>query len=223
MAATTGSGMANELTKVRERGFGNRVGFGKSPALLIVDFTKAFTAVESNLGADMALEIAEANRLLRAAHDAKIPVYLSTIANDNPCVGAGIWRAKIAGLGGLVTGSEGVEQDSRLERIASDHILVKRFASCFFDTSFADDLRTEAVDTIIVAGCTTSGCVRASAVDACSHGFHTVVAREATADRLTDAHHQSLADLDLKYADVMPIEAILDFLKNLADRRRLAA
>ncbi len=198
--------------QARARGFGSRVGFGRQAALLIVDFTRAFTAPDSPLGADMAGPIAQANRLLRAAHGAGIPVFLSAIAYDDPAAEAGVWRAKIAGLGTLVAGSDGVEQDPRLERAAGDRILVKRFASCFFGTDLAATLRGLGIDTLIVAGCTTSGCVRASAVDACSHGLRTIVAREATADRLADAHAQSLADLDLKYADVMAVDDIVAHL-----------
>jgi nicotinamidase-related amidase len=207
--------MADEIASVRERGFGNRVGPGRRPALLVVDLTCAFTDSGASLGADMAPAIAETNRLLGAAHAAGIPVHLSTIAYEDPRAESGVWRAKIAGLDALVLGSAGVEQDPRLRRAATDRILVKRFASCFFGTALADDLRAAEVDTVIIAGCTTSGCVRASAVDACSHGFRTIVAREATADRLPDAHAQSLTDIDLKYGDVMPVDAIVAYLGGL--------
>lgn len=204
---------------VKARGFGNRVGFGDYPALLLVDFTRAFTSSDSALGAEMAGPIAEANRLLRAAHAAGIPVFLSTIAYDDPVAEAGVWRAKIAGLDTLFSGTDGVEQDPRLDRAPSDRILVKRFASCFFGTDLAATLQGLGVDTLIIAGCTTSGCVRASAVDACSYGLRTIVAREATADRLADAHAQSLADLDLKYADVLPVGQIVAHLAVTARSR----
>ncbi len=205
--------------EVRARGFGNRVGFGRQPALLIVDFTRAFTAADSPIGAEMAAPIAAANRLLDAAHTAGIPVFLSTIAYADPAAEAGVWRAKIAGLDGLLKGSAGVEQDPRLALAPTDRVLVKRFASCFFGTDLAATLGRLGVDTLVIAGCTTSGCVRASAVDACSHGLRTIVARDATADRLADAHAQSLADLDLKYADVMPVDDIVAELVPAATRK----
>ncbi|MET7246254.1 isochorismatase family protein [Methylobacterium sp. EM32] len=207
--------MANDIARARDRGFGTRVGLGRSPALLVVDFTRAFTAPDARLGMDMTPAITEANRLLAAAERAGIPVILSTIAYDDPGRDSGVWRSKIAGLDALVTGSEGVDQDPRLLRVPGDRILVKRFASCFFGTGLADDLRAGGVDTLVIAGCTTSGCVRASAVDACSHGFRTIVAREATADRLQDAHAQSLVDIDLKYGDVMPVDAIVAYLRTV--------
>jgi len=122
-----------------------------------------------------------------------------------------------------VLGTDGVEQDPRVARTPGDRIVVKRLASCFFGTSLADDLRRDGIDTLIIAGCTTSGCVRASAVDACQHGFRTIVAREATADRLRDAHEQSLVDIDLKYGDVLAVDAILDALASLNHEMRRTA
>lgn len=202
----------DELQRAQSRGFGNRVGFGDRPALLVVDFTRNFTSPATNLGADMATEIAQANRLIVAARVAGAPIYLSTIAYDDPARDAGIWIAKIRGLHDLVLGTSEVEQDPRLDLHPSDHIVVKRFASCFFGTTLAEDLKRGRVDTLIIAGCTTSGCVRASAVDACQHGFRTIVAREATADRIRDAHEQSLIDIDLKYGDVLSVDEILDRL-----------
>lgn len=213
----------DEIERVQRRGFGNRVGFGRKPALLVVDFSRSFTSPASSLGADMAAEIGEANRLIRAACAAGAPIFLSTIAYHDPVGEAGVWAAKIHGLRDLVLGTDGVEQDPRVERTPGDRIVVKRFASCFFGTSLADDLRRDGIDTLIIAGCTTSGCVRASAVDACQHGFRTIVAREATADRLRDAHEQSLVDIDLKYGDVLPVDAILSAFSSLNQEMRRTA
>lgn len=202
----------DDLQRAQSRGFGTSVGFGAKPALLVVDFTRNFTAATTDLGADMALQIAEANRLILAARAAGTPVYLSTIAYDDPAQEAGVWIDKIRGLRDLVLGTEEVEQDPRLALDPSDRIVVKRFASCFFGTTLAEDLHAQSVDTLIIAGCTTSGCVRASAVDACQHGFRTIVAREATADRIAASHEQSLVDIDLKYGDVLPVDAVLGYL-----------
>lgn len=207
----------DDLRRAQARGFGNHVGFGARPALLIVDFTRNFTSSTTDLGANMAPEITEANRLILAARAAGAPVYLSTIAYEDPARDAGIWIAKIQGLRDLVLGTCEVEQDPRLALDPSDRIVVKRFASCFFGTTLAEDLRSDGVDTLIIAGCTTSGCVRASAVDACQHGFRTIVAREATADRIRAAHEQSLTDIELKYGDVLPVDTIL---QHLAGTRR---
>jgi nicotinamidase-related amidase len=215
--------MAEDLARARGRGFGNRVGFGRRPALLIVDFARGFTAPERRLGADMADAIAQANRLLAAAHEGGIPVHLSTIAYRDPAGESGVWIEKIGGLADLVLGTDAVDQDPRLARAPSDRILVKRFASCFFGTTLAADLDRDGVDTLVIAGCTTSGCVRASAVDACQHGLRTIVAREATADRLQAAHEQSLVDIDLKYGDVLSVDEIVAHLAGAGARERRSA
>jgi nicotinamidase-related amidase len=210
--------MTDDLARAQQCGFGDRSGFGQRPAILVVDFARAFTSPASRLGADMAREIAHANRLILAARAAGAPVYLSTIAYADPVAEAGVWADKIHGLRELVLGSEAVEQDRRLALEPSDRIIVKRFASCFFGTTLEADLRRDSIDTLIIAGCTTSGCVRASAVDACSHGFRTIVAREATADRLHAAHEQSLIDIDLKYGDVLAVDDILARLSGDGER-----
>ncbi|MFC7397163.1 isochorismatase family protein [Chelatococcus sp. GCM10030263] len=214
--------MSDELVRAQQRGFGKRVSFGERPALLVVDFSRAFTDPAHSLGADVTAQIGEANRLLDAAHAAGIPVYLSTIAYRDPATESRVWGEKIDGLRDLVLGSEAVAQDPRLARAPSDNILVKRFASCFFGTPLAEDLAREGVDTLIIAGCTTSGCVRASAVDACQHGLRAIVAREATADRFEAAHQQSLTDIEVKYGDVLPVTEIVAVLRDLPQRARRA-
>jgi maleamate amidohydrolase len=205
----------NEEARVRQRGFGNRVGFGTRPALLIVDFSRTFTSPDAALGGEMAEPIRQTNRLIAAARAGGCPIFLSTIAYADPERDAGVWGRKIAGLAGLKLGTPGVEQDPRLDVAAQDRIVVKRGASCFFGTSLDAELRTAGVDTLLIAGCTTSGCVRASAVDACQLEYRTIVAADATADRLAAAHAQSLVDIDLKYGDVMSVDAILAALSVL--------
>jgi len=208
--------MTAALERVQKRGFGSRMGFGAAPALLVVDFIRAFTAPDHRLGSDVSAEIEQTNRLLSTVRAAGAPVYFSTVEYDDPAREAGVWIHKIAGLADLVTGSEAVALDSRLDRSGADRILRKRFASCFFGTLLADDLRRSGIDTVIIAGCTTSGCVRATAVDACQHGFRTIVARDAVADRLLDAHEQSLTDIALKYGDVLMVDEIASHLGALS-------
>jgi ABC-type nitrate/sulfonate/bicarbonate transport system substrate-binding protein/nicotinamidase-related amidase len=212
--------MAEGLAGLHARGFGNRVGFGSRPALIVIDFAVNFTTPDRDLGADVSAEIDQANRLIAAARHRGAPVYFSAIAYDEPdCADAGLWARKMRGLRELVAGSSEVEQDPRLDREPSDRVIQKKFASCFFATDLASELRSKGIDTLIIAGCTTSGCVRATAVDACQLGFHTIVAREAVADRLKAAHDQSLIDIDLKYGDVLSVDAILAELQRIAGLR----
>ena len=213
--------MTNDETRVRQRGFGNRVGFGLRPALLVVDFSRTFTSPDEALGGEMAEPIRQANRLVAAARSAGCPIFFSTIAYADPARDAGVWGRKIGGLATLKLGTPGVDQDPRLDVAAHDRIVVKRGASCFFGTTLDAELRTAGVDTLLIAGCTTSGCVRASVVDACQLEYRAIVAAEATADRLASAHAQSLVDIDLKYGDVMPVDEILAALSKLGSSTRV--
>lgn len=200
----------------RQRGFGVRIGFGKRPALLVVDIIKAFTDPERMLGADLDAQIEATNALLDAAHAQDVPVIYSTVSYDDSSLDdAGVWALKQKGAATLVASGDGPELDPRLHRRPGDALLVKKYASCFFGTDLVPRLLKHGVDTLIIAGCTTSGCVRASAVDACQTGFRPMVVREAVGDRSVRAHEQSLFDLDAKYADVVTLEDTLSYLNSL--------
>lgn len=193
-----------------ERGFAGRMGFGRRPAVLVVDIVKGFTDAAQPLGAEMAGQIEATNQLIAAARAVGAPTIFSTIRyNDDSLADAGLWKHKIGGLTTLVEGHDGSEIDSRLDRQPQDGFLVKKFASCFFGTDLASRLIAGRIDTLIITGCTTSGCVRATAVDACQYGFRPIVVREAVFDRLEASHDQSLIDIDLKYGDVLDLDSAL--------------
>ncbi|HEV7963043.1 MAG TPA: N-carbamoylsarcosine amidohydrolase [Actinoplanes sp.] len=199
----------------QDKGFGRRVGFGERPALLAVDFITGFTDLRSPLAGDLDTQLAATNALLEPARAAGIPVIFSTVAYDAELQEAGIWIRKIPANGTLVEGSEWVEVDKRLNQRPIETTLVKKYASCFFGTDLAARLVSRRVDTLIIAGCTTSGCVRATAVDACSYGFHTIVVEEAVGDRAALPHAASLFDIDAKYGDVVGLEETLAYLEGL--------
>jgi nicotinamidase-related amidase len=195
------------------RGFGRGLGFGDQPAVLVIDIMKAFSDPSLPLGANLDVQIAETNRILDAAHALGAPVFFSLVHYDEPdCADAGIWGQKMTGLAGLVAGSPIVALDERLHRLPSDAVFVKKYASCFFGTDLASRLQSRRIDTLVITGCTTSGCVRASAVDAIQLGFRPIVAREAVGDRSKPAHDQSLFDIQAKYGDVLTVDAIIDHL-----------
>jgi maleamate amidohydrolase len=206
---------AQELAFFQQRGFGQRIGFGLRPALLVIDMINAFTDPSMPLGANLDAQIAVINRLLLAAHARDVPVIFSTVSYDDFLQkDAGIWALKQSGVSTLAAGSAGVLVDRRLDKRQSDGLLVKKYASCFFGTDLVSRLVAQGVDTLIIAGCTTSGCVRASAVDACQNGFRPMVVREAVGDRSETAHAQSLFDLDAKYADVVTLQDTLSYLQH---------
>ena len=198
----------------RQRGFGLRIGFGKRPALLVIDMINAFTDPSMMLGADLDGPIEATRQMLQVAHDKGVPVLFSTVSYSEPGQkDAGIWALKQKGAVTLVTGSHGVQIDERLQFAPGDSLLVKKYASCFFGTDLVSRLLARNIDTLIIAGCTTSGCVRATAVDACQTGFRPMIVREAVGDRSEAAHVQSLFDLDAKYGDVVTLDDTLNYVK----------
>jgi maleamate amidohydrolase len=200
----------------RARGFGQTIGFGERPALLIVDLVKAFTDAERPLGANLDVQIAASNRLIDAAHGRDIPVIFSSVSYSDPNLkDAGIWALKQKGTASLMASGDGPELDPRLHFRTGDAILMKKYASCFFGTDLVPRLLAGRADTLIITGCTTSGCVRASAVDACQIGFRPMVVREAVGDRSVAAHEQSLFDLNAKYADVVSLDETLQYLATI--------
>ena len=200
----------------KERGFGLRIGFGKRPALIVVDMLVAFTDPRLPLGTNQDQTIVQVQRLIAAARETSTPIYFTVCQYDEDDFrDAGIWALKQRGIRSLRSGTPEVAIDPRLERHAEDSVIVKKYASSFFGTDLATRLTFRGVDTLIITGCTTSGCVRATAVDACQYGFRPMVVREAVADRALPAHDQSLFDLDAKYADVVNVEETLQYLRAL--------
>ena len=203
-----------------KKGFAARVGFGEKPALLVIDMIRAFTDTRSPLGAKLEPQIEAIGRLLAVAREKDIPIIFSTVAYDPDLQEAGLWLRKIPSVKILVEGSEWVEVDERLGRRPREMLLVKKYASCFFGTDLATRLVSRKVDTLLVTGCTTSGCVRASAVDACSLGLHTIVVEEAVGDRAELPHIANLFDIDAKYGDVVGIGSAVDYLEALPSSAR---
>ncbi len=196
------------------RGFGNKVGFGERPALLVIDFIKGFTDTNCPLGSNLDAEVSATKQLLDFFREKNLPVHFTTTAYDDAMVSTGVFVKKVPSLAHLKHGSSWIEIDERLTPIASEVVWTKQYASAFFGTALASALSAQKVDTLIVTGCTTSGCVRASAVDSCQHGFLTNVVRECVGDRSASAHEANLNDLDAKYADVINLEETINYLKN---------
>jgi maleamate amidohydrolase len=200
----------------QQRGFGLKIGFGERPALLVIDMLKAFTNPQMMLGANLDNEIEAIKPLIAVAHERDIPVIFSTVIyNDVDLKDAGIWALKMKGVATLRGDSDGVEIDPRLDFRKTDSLLVKKYASCFFGTDLVSRLLSRRVDTLIIVGCTTSGCVRATAVDAVQTGLRPMVVREAVGDRSAAAHEQSLFDLNAKYADVVSLDEALQYMRTV--------
>ncbi len=192
-------------------GFGGTVQRGVRPAVLVVDFTRGFTEPGFATGADMTAQVMRTADLVATARERHLPVIFTAIAFSSPAQG-GAWLQKAPGMAGLRHGSAAVELDPRLDRKPSETLIIKHGPSAFFGTDLATALITDGVDTVVVCGATTSGCVRASVVDAVQFGFPTLVPRQCVADRASEPHEASLFDIQGKYADVVDADETARYL-----------
>jgi nicotinamidase-related amidase len=203
------------LDDYRRHGLAGEVGFGTSPAVLVVDFIRGFTEASSPLAADFDAELEATARLLAAARQAQIPIFFTTTAYHPDCKDAGLFVRKVPSLKVLQLGSDWVQVDARLRRRTSEILIEKKYASAFFGTALVSHLMTLGVDTLIIAGCTTSGCIRASTVDALQHGLRAIVPVECVGDRAVETHRVNLMDIHGKYGDVVSLEETLAYLRGI--------
>jgi nicotinamidase-related amidase len=194
-------------------GFHGRAGFGRKPALIVIDMSVGFTDPDSPLHCDLEEVVEAIERLLAATRAARLPVVYTTVAYDDAAKErARVFIEKVPALLTLEAGSRWVEIDQRLAPQPGEPVLTKLFASAFHGTTLASLLAAQQVDGLIVTGASTSGCVRATAVDALQHGYRVVVPREAVGDRNPAAHEANLYDIDAKYGDVLAVDDVLDHL-----------
>ncbi len=187
-------------------------GLGQHPALVLVDIIKGFTDPDCPLGS-AADDVVEANRKLLVAFRSKgLPVFFTTVVYHNDQQ-ARVFRDRVPALELLTPDSHWIEVDPRLEPLAGERIVEKQWASGFFKTDLDESLRSLGVDSLVVTGLTTSGCVRATAVDGLQYDYKVVIPAEAVGDRNPDAHQANLFDLNAKYADVLDLDTVLNYIK----------
>jgi nicotinamidase-related amidase len=215
MEKTMNAWQHDTLQDYRKKGFAERSGFGKMPALLVVDFINGFTDPTSPLGGDFASELAATADLLTAFREGDLPIIYTTIEYDADFRDAGVFIKKVPSLAIMLRGSPMCAIDGRIKPSHADYIVSKKFASSFFGTNLDTYLKTRGVDTLIICGCTTSGCVRASAVDSLQYGYQTIVVREAVGDRAQGPHEANLFDIDAKYGDVISLDEALGYIRTL--------
>jgi maleamate amidohydrolase len=194
---------------------GESVTLGSRPAVLVVDFSCGFTDPECTLGADMTEQVEATKRLLDAARAKGLPVIFTTIGFEPSLKDGGLWLEKAPALGDLQIGGRWVEIDPRLEPQEGETIVVKKGASAFFGTNLAAILISQGIDSVVLCGATTSGCVRATAIDLLQYGFPTLVPRECVGDRAQAPHDANLFDIQAKYADVVSVEEALDYVESV--------
>jgi len=197
-------------------GFGNKIGMGERPAVLVVDFENAFTDPNSPLGADFTAEVEATRKLLDAARDKKVPVFFTTVQYGKHFLDAGNFIKKVPAMEVLLEGTPAVDIDPRLGRNPdTEPLIVKQYASSFFGTSLHSMLTVLQIDTVIVTGCTTSGCVRATVVDGLQYGYRMIVPEECVGDRSPSAHKANLYDMNMKYGDVESLGTVLQYIRSL--------
>jgi maleamate amidohydrolase len=202
-------------SRYRRAGFSGAFRMGGRPALLVVDLCRGFTDPACPLGSEAPEEIERARGVLNAARRASVLVVFTTIAYDEGALRSTAWLRKVPSLAELTVGSQWVEIDPRLARRPEEHVVAKTGASAFFGTPLAALLVGAGIDSVIVLGATTSGCVRASVVDSVQHGFATFVVPDCCVDRARGPHEANLFDMTAKYADALSAEEVVGHLQRL--------
>ena len=199
-----------------------KFGFGARLAIVNVDFQQAYTRIDRFVTAYQTdpRQIEFVNQISSLARDRDMPVIWSRVAYMDNAADAGVWGTRTDtpdSLQNIKYDSERHAYDERCDICPVDLQYTKRMPSAFFETPLASYLVTQRVDTVVVTGGSTSGCVRATAVDALSHGYRTIVPIETCADKHASYHFANLTDLQLKYADVEPVQTVIDWLERSAD------
>lgn len=208
--------MNNELhADYATAGFGGELAFGQRPALLVIDFVQAYLEPGSPLYAGVEETLGFCRTLLGAAREASIPVVHTNVVYTPGGADGGVFYRKVPALASFDRGSQLGRFADGLEPHNGEPVIGKQYASAFFGTSLASTLTAQGVDSVLIAGLTTSGCVRASTVDAMQHGFMPFVVREAVGDRDPAPHEANLFDLQAKYAQVVSLDRAIEYLRAL--------
>jgi maleamate amidohydrolase len=196
--------------------YGHRIGFGKRPALILIDFVEAYFDPACDLYAEVEDALASALRILDVARRQGVLVVYTKVEYHPSGINGGRFFEKALPLRHLVAGSAMGAWAAGIAPREDELVVSKQYPSAFFGTSLASTLTAQGIDSVILAGLTTSGCVRASCVDACSHGFIPIVASDACGDRHQAPHEANLFDMNAKYADVVSEVELVAYLEGLS-------
>jgi nicotinamidase-related amidase len=203
------------LSHYRDAGFAGSVGWGDRVAVLVIDMAGAWTRPEEQIGSDLAGVTAAIQEVLAAARGREdVPVIFTTMAYD--ASGSDlpeVTKLKTPHSLEMVRGSERVRLIPEMERRENEALVEKPRASAFFNTNLLSILVAQKIDTVVVVGCSTSGCIRSTCESALDYGFHAIVPAEAVGDRSQSAHIANLFDINARYADVLPLSEVVDHLR----------
>lgn len=196
-------------------GFGGRLDFGKKPCLLHVDFARAYVDKTCSLYAGVEASADAAREVLAEARKAGIMIVHTRVEFTPGGADGGVFFRKVPALKNFERGSKFGEFAAGLEPLPHEVVVTKQYASAFYGTNLASTMTAAGIDTVLLAGWSTSGCIRASTLDACQSGFVPIVIREAVGDRHQAPHEANLFDLQAKYAEVRSKEEVITYLRNL--------
>ncbi|HET7668941.1 MAG TPA: isochorismatase family protein [Burkholderiales bacterium] len=205
-----------DLDIYRKQNFGNRIGFGRRAALVIVDFTVGFNDPSLFGGGNIDPAVKRTVGLLQFFRDRRLPVAFTRVVYADDGSDAGVFCMKAPSLRMLTESAPAGQVVPELRPLPGEYMIRKTQASAFFGTGFAPWLVQQGADTLVVTGCTTSGCVRATVVDAMQHNFRAIVARDCVGDRALGPHEANLFDMGQKYADILDRDEIIAELTKLA-------
>lgn len=201
------------------RAYDNRIGFGQKPALILVDFVKAYFDSDCELYADVQPALDSAMRVRKVAREVGIPVIYTNVVFHASGVNGGRFFQKALPLHNFIAGNPMGAWADGLQPADDELVISKQYASAFFATSLSSTLSTMGIDTLLITGVTTSGCIRATCVDCCQHGFIPIVIEEACGDRHAAPHQSNLFDMNAKYGDVVSEQTAVAWLANLGSPR----
>jgi len=205
--------MSEELTENYRGAFDGSLGFGKAPALILVDFVEAYFDKDSPLYAGVADALSSALRIRDIAREAGIPVIYTNVVYQEGGADGGVFYRKVPALEVFVSGNPLGGWPEGLEPADGELVISKQYPSAFFGTSLAETLEQKGIDTLIITGVTTSGCVRATCVDTMSYGFVPIVVADACGDRHAAPHEANLFDMNAKYADVVDEHTVIEHMR----------
>ena len=203
----------DDLNENYRGAFDGSLGFGRTPALILIDFVEAYFAKASPLYAGVEGALVAALSLRDAARESGIPVIYTNVVYEPGGADGGVFYRKVPALEVFERGNPLGDWPAGLEPAAGEIVISKQYASAFFGTSLASTLTANDIDTLIITGVTTSGCVRATCIDTISHGFIPVVVREAVGDRHEGPHEANLFDMNAKYGDVVDADVVIEYLR----------
>lgn len=206
--------MADDLLERYKGAFDGHLPFGRRPALIIIDFVMAYLEPGSPLYAGVENALASNERVLKVAREACIPVIFTNVVYTPGGKDGGMFYRKVPALKLFERGNALGAFPPSLQPENNELVISKQYASAFFGTHLASTLTAMQIDTLMISGVSTSGCVRATALDACQHGFAPFVIRDACGDRHAAPHEASLFDLQAKYAEVIGEDAALRLLQS---------